>query len=367
MNTNKDKKLLRNFYCLILAGGKGRRLWPVSREEKPKQFVDFFGTGKSLLQQTYDRFCHIIPEENIYVATYSDYTDIVLSQLPQLTNDRLLCEPIRRNTAPIVAWATHRINMTNPDASIIVTPSDQLILNDDIFKEDIIDALTYVHHNNCLLTMGIKPTRPEPGYGYIQMGEATDGDKAWTDIYNVQSFTEKPERDFAELFLNSGEFLWNTGLFLFTVPSIKEILYTSLPAVMRSLDEENSDATCLEEEKWVEEHYSTYPNLSLEMGILEHSDNIYVKKCRFGWADVGSWHAIYDALSTTSDDNVTLSTDTMLTDTTGCVVSLPKGRIGIINGLHDFIVAEHGNILLITPRCDSSNQVVKLLNKYNTR
>lgn len=367
MNTNNDKKLIRNFYCLILAGGKGRRLWPVSREERPKQFLDFFGCGKTLLQQTYERFCHIIPEENIYVATYSDYADIVLDQLPQLTSDRLLCEPIRRNTAPIVAWATHRINMKNTGASIIVTPSDQTIINEDAFRNDVINGLTYVHTNNCLLTMGIKPTRPEPGYGYIQMGDGEDSDSSWTDFYKVQSFTEKPEREFAEMFINSGEFLWNTGLFLFTVQSIKSILYTRLPAIMRSLDEEKSDATWLEEEKWVEQHYSTYPNLSLETGLLELSDNVYVKKCHFGWADIGSWHGIYDAYSTTDGDNVTLDTETMLTDTTGCVVSLPKGRIGVINGLHDFIVAEHGNVLLITPRCDSSNQVVKLLNKYNTQ
>lgn len=367
MNTNNEKKLIRNFYCLILAGGKGRRLWPVSREEKPKQFIDFYGCGKTLLQQTYERFCHIIPEENIYVATYSDYADMVMEQLPQLTGNRLLCEPIRRNTAPIVAWATHRIGMECPDASIIVTPSDQTIINEEIYRSDIINGLTYVHTHNCLLTMGIKPTRPEPGYGYIQMGEPHGDSDVWADFYHVQSFTEKPERDFAEMFIKSGEFLWNTGLFLFTVSSIKEILYTRLPAVMRSFDEEKGDASWLEEEKWVEDHYSMYPNMSLETGLLECSDNVHVKQCHFGWADIGSWHGIYDACSTTDDDNVTLNTETMLSDTTGCVISLPKGRVGIINGLHDFIVAEHGNILLITPRCDSSNQVIKLLNKYSTK
>lgn len=361
MSTIRDTK--KHFYCLILAGGKGRRLWPVSREQKPKQFIDFFGTGKTLLQQTYERFCRILPEDNIYVSTYSDYSDMVLSQLPQLTSNRLLQEPIRRNTAPIVAWATHRINMADPEAAIIVTPSDQIIVNEDAYRDDVLNALAYTRENNCLLTMGIRPTRPEPGYGYIQMGE----NKGDGGFFEVQSFTEKPEREFAEMFMKSGEFLWNTGLFVFTEKSVRRTLDVNLPAVMRSLDEEKKDATWLEEEKWVEEHYSTYPNMSLEHGILEKSDEVFVKQCHFGWADIGAWHGIYEAFATTADDNVTLDTETMLTDTTGCVISLPKGRTAIINGLHDFIVAEHNDILLITPRCDSSNQVVKLLNKYETK
>lgn len=359
MKTTIDNK--KHFYCLILAGGKGRRLWPVSREEKPKQFIDFFGSGKTLLQQTYERFCHILPEENIYVSTYADYTDLVLEQLPQLTNNRLLREPIRRNTAPIVAWGTHRIVMSDPNAAIIVTPSDQIITNEDAYREDVLEGLAYTHANNSLLTMGIRPTRPEPGYGYIQLGDR-NGDKE--DFYNVQSFTEKPERDFAEMFMRSGEFLWNTGLFLFTPQAIRERMYTLLPAVMRSLDEEKKDATWIEEEKWVEKHYSTYPNMSLETGILERSDNVCVKECHFGWADIGAWHGIYEACATSKEDNVTLDTDATLIDTTGCVISLPKGRTAIINGLHDFIIAEHDDILLITPRCDSSSQVVKLMNRH---
>lgn len=359
-NNNSNKK---HYYCLILAGGKGRRLWPVSCAEKPKQFIDFFGTGKTLLQQTYERFCKIIPEENIYVSTFSELTDLVLEQLPQLTTNRLLKEPIRRNTAPIVAWATHRIVMSDPEAAIIVTPSDQMIINEDVFAEDVLDGLAYTYHNNCLMTMGIRPTRPEPGYGYIQMGEGTSN----SDIYAVQSFTEKPERAFAELFMNSGEFLWNTGLFLFTPKAIRERLYTVLPSVMRSLDEEKHDATWYEEERWVKQHYSRYPNISLETGILEQCDTVLVKECHFGWADIGAWHGIYEACATSKNDNVALNTSTMLSDTTGCVISLPEGHTAIINGLHDFIVAEHNNLLLITPRCDSSNQIKKLLNQYYTK
>ena len=360
MNTSNDSNK-KHYYCLILAGGKGRRLWPVSREEKPKQFIDFFGCGKTLLQQTYERFCHIIPEENIYVATFSDYADLVLDQLPQLTSNRLLKEPIRRNTAPIVAWATHRIVMSDPNAAIIVTPSDQIIMSEEAYRTDLLNGLSYTYQHNCLMTMGIRPTRPEPGYGYIQMGDNAGTEK---EIYKVQSFTEKPEREFAEMFMKNGEFLWNTGLFLFTPEAIRERLYTVLPSVMRSLDEEKKDATWLEEERWVEEHYSRYPNISLETGILEHCNKVHVMECHFGWADIGAWHGIYEAYATSKDDNVALNTETMFSDTTGCVVSLPKGHTAIINGLHDFIVAEHNDILLITPRCDSSNQVKKLQNRY---
>lgn len=355
---------MKHFFALILAGGKGRRLWPVSRAEKPKQFIDFFGTGKTLLQQTYDRLARIIPEDHIYVSTYSGYMDIVLEQLPQLTNDRLLREPIRRNTAPIAAWATHRIVITDPDAAILVTPSDQVIMDEAAYGDDILNALEYTYTNGTILTMGIQPTRPEPGYGYLQMGEQCSDSE---DFYDVQSFTEKPEREFAEMFMKSGEFLWNTGLFVFKTRTIRERMYNILPSVMRSLDEEKEGASWLEEEKWVEEHYSRYPNLSLESGLLEQCHDIRVKRCHFGWADIGSWHGIYEATASSSIDNVTLDTEAMLTDTSGCVISLPKGRTAIINGLHDFIVAEHDDLLLITPRCDSSQQVVKLLNKYYTR
>lgn len=359
MSKDSNKK---HYYALILAGGKGRRLWPVSRDSKPKQFIDFFGTGKTLLQQTYERFLKLIPEENIYVSTYADFTDLVMEQLPQLTQNRLLCEPIHRNTAPIVAWGTHRIVMSDPDAAIIVTPSDQLIMNEDIFADDVLNALQHTYANNALLTMGIRPTRPEPGYGYIQLGDAIADEQ---DIHIMKSFTEKPEREFAEMFMKSGEFVWNTGLFVFTPRAIRKRLYTQLPAVMRSLDEEKRDATWIEEERWVEQHYATYPNKSLESGILEQYEDISVKVCHFGWADIGAWHGIYEACATNANDNVTLDTDAMLTDTTGCVISLPKGHTAVINGLHDFIVAEHDNVLMITPRSDSSNQVVKLRTKHN--
>lgn len=354
-----------HYYCIILAGGKGRRLWPVSREERPKQFLDIFGTGKSLLQQTYERFCRILPEENIYVSTYTDYEDIVRTQLPQLPDERLLCEPIRRNTAPVVAWATHRINAKDIDATLIVTPADQMIFDDAAFRTDVLESLAYASHHECLLTMGIRPTRPEPGYGYIQKGEPLEYMHGLHgDFYTVQSFTEKPEREFAEMFIKSGEFLWNTGIYVLSTKTVRGHLAAVMPSVARLFNHIDGTSAS-QEEAWIADYYSMCPNLSIETGVLEKCKDICLRECHFGWADIGSWHGIYNALSTDSSVNVTLSTEAVFSDTEGCLVILPSGRKAVINGLKDFIVAEHGDILLITPRQDTSSQIMKTMTKYN--
>lgn len=360
----------QHYYCLILAGGKGRRLWPVSRESHPKQFLDFFGTGRSLLQQTYDRFAQFLPKENIFVSTYAEYRGKVHEQLPHLDESRLLSEPIRRNTAPILAWATHRIEKIDPEGALIVSPSDQIITNEIAFSKDVISCLQHVCIDGCFLTMGIRPSRPEPGYGYLQLGEESKRERSNANndtsigFYNVESFTEKPEREFAEMFMKSGEFLWNTGLYVATINTIRTRLEAVLPAVIRSLKKEDKNTTWQDDSVWMEEHYSTYPNLSIESGLLESCERVCVKECSFGWADIGSWHGIYEALSSTPEDNILLNTDSIISETTGCVISLPDGHKAVINGLHNFIVAEKDDVLLITPRSDSSSQVVKLQNKY---
>lgn len=350
-------------YCLILAGGKGRRLWPVSREERPKQFLDIFGMGKSLLQLTYERFLEIIPEENILVSTYVDYVDLVYEQLPMLKPENLFVEPIRRNTAPIVAWATHRLETRDKDAAFIVSPADQMIQNEKTFYEDMLVGMEYVASQQCMLAMAIAPTRPEPGYGYIQKGDT----QKYSDFYSVKSFTEKPEREFAEMFIESGEFLWNTGLFICTAKAIRERLCTLLPSVMRSLDAEKANATWQEEEDWIQTRYTAYPNMSLENGILERCTGVSVKECRFGWMDVGSWHGIYEASREYEGANVILNTNASITDSQGNIISLPKGHIAVVNGLDNFIIAEYDDVLLITPRDDTSSQVIKQLNQYDLR
>ena len=226
-----------NNYCVILAGGKGKRLWPFSKENKPKQFIDFFGVGATQLQLTYKRFLKIVPKENIFVCTNKNYEDLVREQLPDLSDNRLLVEPVQRNTAPSVAWAHARIRKINSEARVVVTPSDQLVLNEEAFVNDIIRGLEFVASHDVVLAMGVKPTRPEPGYGYIQLGEATEIE----GVYSVQSFTEKPEREFAQMFLESGEFYWNTGLFLANIGHLNKRMDIMLPEVLRNLEKEKKD------------------------------------------------------------------------------------------------------------------------------
>ncbi|MBR5697013.1 MAG: mannose-1-phosphate guanylyltransferase [Prevotella sp.] len=349
-------------FCVILAGGKGRRLWPVSREEYPKQFIDFFGTGRTQLQQTYDRFTRIIPRENIYVNTNQDYAHLVREQLPELAPDHLMAEPIHRNTAPSVAWACHRVLRVCPDANLIVSPSDMDVHDEEAFQENIREGLEFVSHNDGLLTMGVKPTRPEPGYGYIQLGEPI-GDH----LFQVKSFTEKPDREFAKMFIASGEFCWNTGLFLSRASFLQKSFMELLPSVFRRLDTMNPNFTVEEEDEFVRQNFPLYPNLSIDHSILERSEQVYVMMCDFGWADVGTWHSIYEAMQKSDDDNVVITSDVILEDSRNNIIKLPEGRLAVINGLDGYIVAEKDNVLLICKKEDSSALVRKYVNEVQLK
>lgn len=349
-------------FCVILAGGKGRRLWPCSREEYPKQFIDFFGTGRTQLQQTYDRFARILPRENIYINTNQDYAHLVREQLPELAPDHLMAEPIHRNTAPSVAWACHRVLRECSDANLIVSPSDMDVHNEEAFQENIREGLDFVSNNDGLLTMGVKPTRPEPGYGYVQIGEQV-GDH----LYRVKSFTEKPDRDFARMFIESGEFYWNTGLFLSNARYLQKTFMELLPWVFRRLDSINPNSTVEEEDEFVRQNFPIYPNLSIDHSILERSEQVFVMKCDFGWADLGTWHSIYEAMQKSEDDNVVIDSDVLLEDCRNNVIKLPEGRLAVINGLDGYIVAEKDNVLLICKKEDSSALVRKYVNEVGLK
>lgn len=349
-------------YCVILAGGKGRRLWPCSREQHPKQFVDFFGTGRTLLQQTYDRMAAIFPKDHIYVCTNAAYLRLVGEQLPDLPADNVLAEPIHRNTAPCVAWAVHRIGHLQPDATVLVTPSDQIVLNEPSFGKSVAAGLAFVADSDRLLTLGVRPTRPEPGYGYIQLG-----DPVGQDVCKVQSFTEKPERDFARMFLESGEFYWNTGLFLGSVRSLTACFSRLLPVVLRNLDRQSPSWTVAEENAFVNDNFPSYPNVSMDTCVLEKSENTYVMRCDFGWADVGTWHSVYEAMQKREGDNVVIDSDVMVDNAHNNVVRLPKGKLAVINGLDGFIVAEQDNVLLICRKEDSSALVRKYVNEVQIK
>lgn len=352
-----------NNYCVILAGGHGRRLWPSSRKAYPKQFIDFFGTGRTQVQATYDRMARIIPEENIFVTTRNRYRDLIRQQLPELSEENILVEPVNRNTAPSVAWAGVRIHRHCSDARIIVVPSDQCIINEEKFFQCVLRGLDFVATNDIILTMGIRPTRPEPGYGYIQMGELT----LTEGISKVQSFTEKPERDFARLFMDSGEFLWNTGMFVANVNYLRNFFMTVIKDISTRLAPVKDMLSLQDELNYVHQHFPSYPNLSMDKAALELSGNAYVMCCNFGWADVGTWHSIYEFRQRKENDNVIIDSEVLMENCSGNIVKLPKGHIGVINGLDGYIVAEQGDVLLICKKGDSSALIRKYVNEIGIR
>ena len=360
---NSAANVTENNYCVIMAGGKGRRLWPSSRVDMPKQFIDFFGTGRTLLQQTFDRMSRFILADHIYITTSQEYLNLVRQQLPQVPEEHILAEPVNRNTAPAVAWAGRRIHRESNDACIVVTPADQLVLNEEAFRDNVLQGLDFVSKNNIMLTMGVHPTRPEPGYGYIQVGEPTIA----KGIYKVQSFTEKPEREFAKIFMESGEFFWNTGMFLTNVVHLREWYLKVIPDMPYRLANLEGHYSLEEEAKYVSTHYPSYPNLSMDKAALELSDNVYVAKCDFGWADIGTWHALYECMSKTENDNVVLGAELILENCRNNIISLPEDHIGVINGMEGYIIVEKNGVLLICPKEDSSALIRKYVNEVSIK
>ena len=294
--------------------------------------------------------------------TNEEYVNLVKEQLPEVSADNILAEPIHRNTAPSMAWANHRISMMNPDACVITTPSDQAIFNEEAFRENVFEGLAFVAENNHFLTMGVKPTRPEPGYGYIQMGDVCSD-----NIYHVQSFTEKPERDFAKIFMESGEFYWNTGLFLSNVSYLRECFCKILPPVLRDYDKKYPEFSVETENAYMKESFSSYPNISVDFGILEKPSNVCVMRCDFGWADLGTWHSIYEAMQKGEGDNVIVDSDVLMENCSNTVVKVPKGKLAVLNGLDGFIVAESDNVLLVCKKEDSSALVRKYVNEIQMK
>ena len=344
------KSLSENYFCLILAGGIGSRLWPASRENHPKQFMDFAGTGRTLIQQTYDRFARFIRPDHIYVSTMEAFLPILQVQLPQLPREQILAEPVRRGTLAPITWATTLISDLCQDACIAVTPADQIIYGDDLFDSDILHALDMVSQNPGVINMGVPPTRPEIGYGYVQMGEAIDAEHR---IYRVKTFTEKPNLEFAQMFTDSGEFLWNTGLFVFGA-------HYMLNNIIKHVPEYQDVFPTLE-------NYAVLPNLAMEHAVLEHTGHSYVQKCHYGWADLGTWQGIAtDVLhapqintphppsdvKTDGRGNVTLHSEALFDNASGNIVRLPSGHLAAISGINDFVVTEEDGVLMICPKDD---------------
>ena len=348
--------MTNNNYCVIMGGGIGSRFWPFSRKTLPKQFLDFFGTGRSLLQQTFDRFQKIIPTENILVVTNAIYADLVKEQLPELNPDQILLEPARRNTAPCIAWASYRIRALNSNANIVVAPSDHLILKETEFLSAIEKGLDFVAQSDKLLTLGIKPNRPETGYGYIQIAEH-EGE----NFYKVKTFTEKPELELAKVFIESGEFYWNAGLFMWNVNSIIKAEETLLPELAAKLAPGKDIYGTEKESEFIEEHFPGCPNVSIDFGIMEKADNVYVALGDFGWSDLGTWGSLYDLSEKDTNNNAILSCCSITYNSQNNMVVLPKGKLAVIDGLEGYLVAESNNVLLICKK-DEEHTIRKYVN-----
>ena len=345
MSTNPN-----NIYCVIMAGGIGSRFWPLSRAERPKQFIDILGTGKSLLVQTFERMAQICPEQNIFVVTSEQHGGIVREQLPQLEPNRVLLEPMRRNTAPCIAYATQRIRAIDPQAVMVVAPSDHLILNEAIFAESMRTTVRFAAQNNALLTLGIKPSRPETGYGYIQMGAPVADGKA---LFRVKTFTEKPNIDMARVFLDSGEFLWNSGIFVWSVEAISQALDKHLPEVSGLFEQAASAMGTPCEAEAIARIYPECRNISIDYGIMEKADNVLVMSTDFGWSDLGTWGALHGLLAHDAHGNAVSTQQAMLYDSSNLMLNQTNpNKLVVVQGLDGYIVVDTDDVLLICRQQD---------------
>lgn len=334
-----------------MAGGIGSRFWPMSRTSQPKQFIDILGTGQTLIQQTFSRFEKICPSENIYIVTNEIYKEQIKVQIPQIKYEQIICEPSRRNTAPCIAYANYKIQQINPDANIIVAPSDHIILNEDAFVEVITQALKATKDNNWLITLGIKPSRPDTGYGYIQFNDSVQ----WDDderLKKVKTFTEKPVLEMAESFIESGDFLWNAGIFVWSLKSIMKAYEEHLPDVDSIFKEGIKNYNTKNEDVFIKNAYTVCKNISIDYGIMEKADNVYVLSSDFGWSDLGTWGSLYETRIKDANANTIVGKNVMTYDTKNCIINMPKDKLVVLQGLDDYIVVEDNNILLICKKTE---------------
>ena len=337
-----------------MAGGIGSRFWPMSRVDYPKQFIDILGTGKSLIQQTYDRFKNIVPKENFLIVTNDLYKDLVLEQLTEITEEQVLLEPFRRNTAPCIEYANQIIQKKNPDANIVVTPADHLVLDTVEFTRIIELGIDFVAKQNALLTLGINPSRPDTGYGYIQR-EINNSNTAKTDFYKVKTFTEKPDLETAKFFVESGEFSWNSGIFLWSLKSIQDAFYQYLPDIVHLFDEQKDKLRSSSETEAINKIYSECENISIDYGIMEKSNNVYILEADFGWSDLGTWGSLYANSNKDEHQNVTDSKNVFLFESKNSIIKVPSNRLVIAQGLEGYIVVESNNTLLICKKEQEQN------------
>jgi mannose-1-phosphate guanylyltransferase len=335
-----------NFYALIMAGGVGSRFWPLSRKKLPKQFLDILNTGSTLFQDTYNRMRRICAPENIFIVTNEIYRDIVKSQVNEITDDQILGEPHLRNTAPCVTYGAFKISKRNPNAVISVVPSDHIIMDDDQFEKAMRHGFEFCAKHPYLLTLGITPTRADTGYGYIQLDE----EKEISGVYKVKTFTEKPSIDLAEHFLKSGEFLWNSGMFVWQAKVIIEEIENHLPEMHEQFKKSVKYFYTPDEKEQIQKVYELCTSISIDYGIMEKAQNVYVLPVSFRWSDVGTWNAIYEFSQKDENQNV-LKGDMILTrHTKNCIVHVPNKKLVVLNGVQNLIVVEDNDILMIADK-----------------
>lgn len=344
---------MKNRYLLIMAGGVGSRFWPLSRREMSKQFLDILGTGETLIQMTYRRFRDICPQENIYVVTNEDSSDIVVSQLG-IDPEHVLAEPLRRNTAPCIAYGIFRIMSENPDAVIAVAPSDHLITREDEFRRVMDEAYRFASEHDALLTLGIRPDRPETGYGYIQ-ANTMQPVSGYEDLHKVKAFTEKPELAMAKLFIESGDFYWNSGIFIWRAATIMESYNRHLPDIFHTFNEGKDLFSTPAEKDFITRAYAQCSSISVDYGIMEKADNVYVICTDLGWSDLGTWSSLYLHSDHDRNDNAVLNSTAYTYNSEGNIISLPQGKVAVIQGLDDYIIIDSGDVLLIVSREQEQN------------
>lgn len=342
-----------NRYVLIMAGGVGSRFWPLSRREKPKQFLDILGKGETLIQQTFRRFKAVCPEENIFVVTSAEHKKLVIEQLG-IKPDRVLAEPLRRNTAPCIAYGVFRIKAENPEAVIAVTPSDHLIEKEDLFSEVLNSAYEFSTANKALLTLGITPDRPETGYGYIQANKKKPV-PGYDRVVKVKTFTEKPDIDLAKVFLESGDFYWNSGIFIWSIDAILAAFEKYLPDIYASFDDVKKSFGTKKEEQVIVQTYASCRSISIDYGIMEKADNVYVLCADVGWSDLGTWSTLYEHSSADIGGNTIVRGKVFSYDNTGNVINIADGKVAVLQGLKDYIVVVEDDVLLIVKKDQEQN------------
>jgi mannose-1-phosphate guanylyltransferase len=332
-----------------MAGGVGSRFWPESREARPKQFLDILGTGKTFLRQTYERFVPIVPPENILVVTGENYRSLVAEQIPELAPSQILGEPLGRNTAPCIAYAAFRLRAVDPDSVMIVTPADHLITGETEFRSAIGESVEFASTHDAMMTIGIRPTRPDTGYGYIQVEEQVAG-----GVSRVRTFTEKPNAELAKVFVDSGEFFWNSGIFIWRTGVVLDALAEHLTEVYQLFASSEGEFGTPQELDTVRRIYPETRNVSIDFGVLEHARNVYVRCSDFGWSDVGTWNSLYE-MSTRDESGNAVAGNVRLSGVSRSLVRVPSGKLAVLGGLSDYVVVDTPDALLVWPRGDEQS------------